>query len=108
MAQDYFFRDKKELIYDKNKVVLFNLAYSGGADKDKVTYLYNILENKESNTVSNNSKQLIDGMDTLVHISCKVIADMLLTRKMSDKSIQELRDMIIGFGNTEYVREFSN
>jgi hypothetical protein len=45
LIQDFFYTDNTRQKYDFNKVVLFNLLYSGGKDLEKSNFLYNMIEN---------------------------------------------------------------
>ena len=45
LIQDFFYTDNTRQKYDFNKVVLFNLLYSGGKDLEKANFLYNMIEN---------------------------------------------------------------
>ena len=55
MIQDFFFTDNTRQKYNFNKVVLFNLLYSGGKDVEKANFLFNIIENTSSSAVHNHS-----------------------------------------------------
>ena len=55
LMQDFFFTDNTRVKYEANKIIFFNLLYSGGKDSDKANFLFNLIENKSSNCVHNNS-----------------------------------------------------
>ncbi len=77
MIQDFFFTDNTRQRYDFNKVVLFNLLYTGGKEVEKANFLYNMIENTSSSAVHNHSKKLLCTLENLVYIPCIVLGEII-------------------------------
>ena len=79
IVSDFFFTDNTRQRYDFNKIILFNLLYTGGKDSDKANFLFNLLENAETNTVHIHSKKLIATVEGLTYIPSMVVGEILNT-----------------------------
>ena len=79
IVSDFFFTDNTRLRYDFNKIILFNLLYTGGKDSDKANFLFNLLENAETNTVHIHSKKLISTVEGLTYIPSMIVGEILNT-----------------------------
>lgn len=77
LVQEYFFTDNTRQKYDFNKIVLFNLLYSGGDEVEKSNFLFNVLENTQSSCVHNHSHKLINTIESLIHIPCISVGEAL-------------------------------
>jgi len=46
-------------MYDANKIMLFNILYCSGAEKEKVNFLYNMVESSKHGFIPNKSSKLL-------------------------------------------------
>ena len=77
MIQDFFFVDSSRQKYDFNKIVLFNLLYSGGKEIEKANFLFNVIENTSTSAVHNHSHKLLNTLENLTYISCIVVGEII-------------------------------
>lgn len=111
MIQDFFFVDNTRQKYDFNKIVLFNLLYSGGKDSEKANFLFNVIENTSSSAVHNHSQKLLSTLENLTYISCIAVGEIIhSTRRFQssgeDSDFQELLSLYST--NANMLREFAN
>ena len=59
LIQDWFFNDSTRVMYDANKIMLFNILYCSGAEKEKVNFLYNMVESSKHGFIPNKSSKLL-------------------------------------------------
>lgn len=59
MVHEFFFTDNTKLKYNLNKVAIFVILYSGGAENEKANFLYTLLENPKTSGINNHSHNLI-------------------------------------------------
>jgi hypothetical protein len=91
LIQDFFFTDNTRTKYDFNKVVLFNLLYTGGKDTEKANFLYNMIENTQSNAIHNHSQKLLLTLENLIYIPSIIVGEIIhsVRRFQSDQEDQE-------------------
>jgi len=110
MIQDYFFTDNTRQKYDFNRIILFNLLYSGGKDEDKLNFFYSIIETSSSSIVENNSPKLINTIDNLTYISCVTVGEILgnTQRFSNDQEDMDFSELMTLFQtNSSILREFA-
>lgn len=110
MIQDFFFTDNTRIKYEANKIILFNLLYSGGADTDKANFLFNIIENKSSSCVHNNSQNMLLALEHLTTITCILVGEILNTNRRfsSDNDESEFEELFdLYTKNSNMIKEFA-
>jgi hypothetical protein len=110
LIQDFFFTDNTRVKYEANKIIFFNLLYSGGKDTDKANFLFNLIENKSSSCVHNNSQNLLLALEHLTTITCILVGEIINTgrRFSSDNDEQEFEELFSLYNtNSNMLKEFS-
>ncbi|CDW88208.1 UNKNOWN [Stylonychia lemnae] len=111
MIQDFFFVDTSRQKYDFNKIVLFNLLYSGGKEIEKANFLFNVIENTSSSAVHNHSQKLLNTLENLTYISCIVVGEIInsVRRFQTDTEDSEFQELLSLYStNANMLREFGN
>jgi hypothetical protein len=110
LIQDFFFTDNTRVKYEANKIIFFNLLYSGGKDTDKANFLFNLIENKSSSCVHNNSQNLLLALEHLTTITCILVGEIINTgrRFSSDNDEQEFEELFSLYNtNSNMLKEFA-
>lgn len=81
LVQDFFFTDNTRVKFEANKIIFFNLLYSGGKDTDKANFLFNLIENKSSSCVHNNSQNLLLALEHLTTITTIIVGEIINTNR---------------------------
>ena len=110
LVQEFFFTDNLRHKYDFNKVVLFNLLYTGGSETEKANMLFNVVENTTSNCVHNHSNKLITTLEHLAYIPCIAVGENLNSarRFQTDDDDLEFQELLSLFStNSNMLHEFA-
>lgn len=73
--------DKIKLRFDFTKVMLFNLLYTGGKDRDKIGFLYKLCENANSHYIHSHSQKLQSVIECLIYIPCVLVSEIMSATK---------------------------
>lgn len=106
---EFFLVEQQSSKYDLNKILIFNLLYSGG-EQSKTQLLYSLVEDPNSGTVVNRSSRLIKTIENIAMIVSLIICQIIDSKKRFEKTalkqdFQELKDLYST--NSTIYREFA-